>query len=126
MHRLLLRFSNNLDSLRDSVSLYHFCGRTDTGEILERVRRANNIMVKSQSGTNPLELNKIAIIVGHIDSDAANSIFKVTRVGLDSLCLWEVTFSDPAAAQKVLRNKKSHLNHPNYKNVRITDDLTPS
>ncbi|KAL3281483.1 hypothetical protein HHI36_004691 [Cryptolaemus montrouzieri] len=80
-------FSTDLDSLRDSVSLDHSCGSTHTAEILERVRRANNIMVKSQSGTNPLELNEIAIIVGHIDSAGTNSIVEVIRVGLDSLCL---------------------------------------
>ncbi|KAL3269834.1 hypothetical protein HHI36_008892 [Cryptolaemus montrouzieri] len=47
-------FSTNLDSLRDSVSPDHSSGSTDTAEILERMRRANNIMVKSESGTNPL------------------------------------------------------------------------
>lgn len=102
----------------------------DSGEVLERVRRANNILIRGLPETNGDDTDRSIIldVVGRLDVTAVSEVSAVGRVGVvkDGYPRpIKVGFRDSSHPRRILRDKKLLSQHPDYKSLIITDDKTP-
>lgn len=101
----------------------------DQVEILERVRRAHNILVR---GVPESSKEEDATIVGnlldYVEHNASSSMINNIRVGRrDPLKPRpiKVSFTNPMVVSKILRNKKKVARESTFSCYSISDDKTP-
>ncbi|KAL3271926.1 hypothetical protein HHI36_022396 [Cryptolaemus montrouzieri] len=95
-----------------------------TPEILERVKRSHNILINGIVASED-RLNDDMILehcVDHITPTSSTYAIETFPFGSN---FWRMTFSNPHIVNKILRNKKSLLGHPEFRKVKVYDDMTP-
>lgn len=102
----------------------------DSAEILERVKRSYNILLKNVPESDPEEGDTdVAVkILESIDNSIQSAIVKISRIGKRNPShprLLRVSFSNNGVVGTLLRNKKKLLNSGDFKRVLVSDDKTP-
>lgn len=103
----------------------------DSAEIVERVRRSHNIIIRRLPETSDSSTDDGAVraIVGHVFPVGVQHIVSHGRIGAVSgpnprPVLVRITSS--VTALSILRNKKILSTAPAYRKIQISDDITPN
>lgn len=109
-------------------------GEDITREIAERLRRANNLIIRrlpeisGSDGDSTSEYDRACEVLRAVDPESVSSVSSVTRVGRRSNSgrprPVKVCFANSSVALRVLRSKEK-LRESDFKEIHIHDDMTP-
>lgn len=107
------------------------CTPVDTAEIMERVRRSHNIIIRNVQESNAVEQDTITVnqIFDHIIPQQSHHVISISRIGTHSPPKNRpilVSFSNPSIVKKILRNKKLLKLVDSFRAISLSDDLTPN
>lgn len=100
-------------------------------EILERVKRSNNIIIRGISEDINVESNSSTVrnIVECVTVGAGDHITGISRLGRKQAKgdrPIKVEFSSSSIPSKILRNKIKLTQNTTYSKIKISDDMTPT
>lgn len=101
-----------------------------SAELLERVRRANNIIVRNVPESADVEADKATVhdIISKIREGSAGDVVSIRRLGKlrqGAHRPIKVEFSNLAVPAYILRHRRILASSDNYRTISIDDDRTP-
>ncbi|KAL3268364.1 hypothetical protein HHI36_007480, partial [Cryptolaemus montrouzieri] len=98
-------------------------------EIIERVKRANNIIIWNapENVDDAADKSFVLDLVGKMDAQAITSIVSIRCLGSrqNHSRPIKVEFHSGSVALNLLQNKKMLLSHSDYRKKALSDDKTP-
>lgn len=124
-------FENNAIASTSLVSSNVGPARVDSAEILNRVKRSFNVILKNVPEPDcPDDNIHMAVdVLKNVDPNSHTFAVKATRLGKTRSSrprLLKVTFSNSDIVTTLLRKKKNLISVPEYKHIVLCDDKTPN
>ncbi|KAL3278053.1 hypothetical protein HHI36_013398 [Cryptolaemus montrouzieri] len=95
---------SEINSIQEMIHFNSSSDMVSPSEIIERVKRSHNIVVRGASDIDSSRFTEMSKIIAHIDSGAEKQIVDMVCLGSGNSIIWKVTFSTSSAVSKLLRN----------------------